>query len=263
MARREHATERGQQQGSGRSEDEGDAGGDGEWVQMYDYEANCGIEVYGSLAVTDKSNAVVAVQPRWGNTTPLQIELDQRLVRGLGGIEAVESLILSHNAQGGTLINMNVLSKEQVLQAHENPARHPDLVDGLFLAGEGPGVLPAGPPGAVGHRRPCSIGVSGGSDHGPVVPGGHGEPEDRHEGEMHQPEGRLMAGKLRDPHPGNQGGENYETSHVEHPLEPDGSPHLRQPLQGIQNRAHASIRPVFRQRPLAQMGYRQALFLIE
>jgi hypothetical protein len=36
-----------------------------------------------------------------------------------------------------------------------------------------------------------------------------------------------------------------------------------QPLQGIQNRAHASIRPVVRQRPLAQMGYRQAWFLIE
>jgi formate C-acetyltransferase len=82
----------------------------------------------GGLAVTAKSTAVASVQPRWGNTTPLQIELDQRLVQGLGGLEAVESLILSHNTQGGTLINLNVLSKQQILEAHEDPMRHPDLV---------------------------------------------------------------------------------------------------------------------------------------
>jgi formate C-acetyltransferase len=82
----------------------------------------------GGLAVTAKSTAVASVQPRWGNTTPLQIELDQRLVQGLGGLEAVEALILSHNAQGGTLINMNVLSKQQILEAHEDPMTHPDLV---------------------------------------------------------------------------------------------------------------------------------------
>jgi pyruvate-formate lyase len=40
----------------------------------------------------------------------------------------VEALILSHNAQGGTLINMNVLSKQQILEAHEDPMTHPDLV---------------------------------------------------------------------------------------------------------------------------------------
>jgi formate C-acetyltransferase len=82
----------------------------------------------GGLAVTAKSTAVASVQPRWGNTTPLQIELDRRLVQGIGGQEAVEALILSHNAQGGTLINMNVLSKQQIVEAHEDPMRHPDLV---------------------------------------------------------------------------------------------------------------------------------------
>jgi len=82
----------------------------------------------GSIAVTAKANAVAAVQPHWGNTTPLQIELDRRLVRSLGGIEAIEAFILAHNQQGGTLINMNVLSKEQVLEAHEDPSRHPELM---------------------------------------------------------------------------------------------------------------------------------------
>ncbi|NLG48868.1 MAG: pyruvate-formate lyase [Chloroflexi bacterium] len=82
----------------------------------------------GNVAATAKASAVAAVQPRWGNTTPLQIELDQSLVKSLGGIEAVENLILAHNAQGGTLINMNVLSKEQILEAHADPSTHPDLV---------------------------------------------------------------------------------------------------------------------------------------
>ena len=80
------------------------------------------------MAATAKASAVAAVQPRWGNTTPLQIELDRNLVQGLGGVEAVEALILAHNEQGGTLINMNVLSKEQILEAHADPMTHPDLV---------------------------------------------------------------------------------------------------------------------------------------
>jgi pyruvate-formate lyase len=82
----------------------------------------------GSLAVTAKSNAVTAVQPPWGNTTPLQIELDRKLVGSLGGVEAIEALIHTHNRQGGTLINMNVVSREQVLEAHANPMTHPDLM---------------------------------------------------------------------------------------------------------------------------------------
>jgi formate C-acetyltransferase len=82
----------------------------------------------GSLAVTAKSNAVAAVQPPWGNTTPLQIELDRQLVHSLGGVEAIEALIRTHNRQGGTLINANVVSKEQILEAHADPMTHPDLM---------------------------------------------------------------------------------------------------------------------------------------
>ncbi|HHX65939.1 MAG TPA: pyruvate-formate lyase, partial [Chloroflexi bacterium] len=63
-----------------------------------------------------------------GNTTPLQIELDQKLVRSIGGVDALEAFIMAHNEMGGTLINMNVLSKEQVIEAHEDPNRHPDLM---------------------------------------------------------------------------------------------------------------------------------------
>ncbi len=82
----------------------------------------------GGSAPTAKSNAVATVQPKWGNTTPLQIDLDSKLARDIGGIGAVEALIKGHNELGGSLINMNVISKEQVLEAHADPSKYPDLI---------------------------------------------------------------------------------------------------------------------------------------
>lgn len=82
----------------------------------------------GGGAPTAKSNAVAAVQPGWGNSAPLQIDFDKHLAKEYGGLEAVEALIKTHNAQGGTLINVNVISKEQLLEAHEDPEKYPDLV---------------------------------------------------------------------------------------------------------------------------------------
>jgi len=37
-------------------------------------------------------------------------------------------MIITHNQQSGTLININILSKEQILEAHANPDKYPDLV---------------------------------------------------------------------------------------------------------------------------------------
>jgi formate C-acetyltransferase len=82
----------------------------------------------GSVALTAKANAVAATQSGWGNTTPLQVELDDKLVKSMGGVEALMAFVLAHNRQGGTLINMNVISKEAILEAHEDPATHPDLM---------------------------------------------------------------------------------------------------------------------------------------
>jgi len=82
----------------------------------------------GVAAPTAKSQAVAMVQPGWGNSAPLQVDLDNRLVREQGGIPAVEALIKTHNSQGGTLININVISKEQILEAHADPSKYPDLV---------------------------------------------------------------------------------------------------------------------------------------
>jgi len=82
----------------------------------------------GGGAPTAKSNAVASVQPGWGNTTPLQIDLDTGLAKQIGGVEAVEALFKGHAEQGGTLINVNVVSKEQILEAHADPSKYPDLV---------------------------------------------------------------------------------------------------------------------------------------
>lgn len=82
----------------------------------------------GVGAPTAKSNAVADVQPGWGNSAPLQLDFDKHLAQESGGLEAVESMIKTHNEQGGTLININILSKEQILEAHADPDKYPDLV---------------------------------------------------------------------------------------------------------------------------------------
>ena len=68
----------------------------------------------GQAAPTAKAVAVANCQPGWGNSAPLQIELDTTLAKNAGGIGAVENRILTHNEMGGTLININILSKRKI-----------------------------------------------------------------------------------------------------------------------------------------------------
>jgi formate C-acetyltransferase len=82
----------------------------------------------GGTAPTAKANAVAAVQSGWGNSTPLQLDVDAKLAKEIGGINNIKALIKVHNRMGGTLININVISKDKILEAHANPDRYPDLV---------------------------------------------------------------------------------------------------------------------------------------
>ena len=82
----------------------------------------------GGGAPTAKSTAVASVQPKWGNTTPLQVDIDSALIDDAGGVEAVEALIRGHNDLGGSIVNINVISKEDILKAHANADLYPDLV---------------------------------------------------------------------------------------------------------------------------------------
>jgi len=72
--------------------------------------------------------AVAGVNPGWGNSAPMQIDLDPGLAADDEGIDHVMSLITTHFDLGGTQINMNIMDKAQVLAAHEDPSLYPDLI---------------------------------------------------------------------------------------------------------------------------------------
>lgn len=84
--------------------------------------------VEGGGAPTAMAVAVASVQCGYGNTAPLQLDMDPILVRGWEGLAKIEALIRGHFALGGTMINMNVVSKEQILEAHKDPSRYPNLI---------------------------------------------------------------------------------------------------------------------------------------
>ncbi len=79
-------------------------------------------------AITSQASGIAAVQCGYGNTAPLQLEFDPQLKADKKGVEIISNLILTHFKEGGTLININVLDKEKLLKAHENPDLYPDLV---------------------------------------------------------------------------------------------------------------------------------------
>jgi formate C-acetyltransferase len=79
-------------------------------------------------APTALALTVAAIQPGYGNTAPMQIELDPGLSKNKEDIEKVADLIRTHFDLGGTQINMNILDKKAILEAHADPSTHPDLV---------------------------------------------------------------------------------------------------------------------------------------
>jgi pyruvate-formate lyase len=79
-------------------------------------------------APTALALTVAAVQPGYGNTAPMQIELDPGLSRSDEGVETVADLIKTHFDLGGTQINMNIIDKKKILEAHRDPSKFPDLV---------------------------------------------------------------------------------------------------------------------------------------
>jgi len=79
-------------------------------------------------APTALAVAVAAVQPGYGNTAPLQIDLDPGLSNTPEDVANVTALIGGHFELGGTQINMNILNKDQLLEAHRDPGRFPDLI---------------------------------------------------------------------------------------------------------------------------------------
>lgn len=75
-----------------------------------------------------KATAVALAQPGYGNSAPLHLDIDMDMLAREGGVDALVALIHTHNHMGGTLINLNCLTKEKLMRAHENPDKYPDLL---------------------------------------------------------------------------------------------------------------------------------------
>ncbi len=81
-----------------------------------------------SFSPTLKANAVAMVQPGYGNSAPLHLDIDADMLKNHGGIDTLAALIKTHNEMGGTLINLNCITKDQIRRAHADPDSEPDLV---------------------------------------------------------------------------------------------------------------------------------------
>ncbi|MFP4057623.1 MAG: pyruvate formate lyase family protein [Candidatus Brocadiia bacterium] len=79
-------------------------------------------------APTQVAAAVARVQPGYGNTAPLQLDLDPGMADTEERLAKVEALLRAHFQMGGTLVNINVLDKETILEAHRDPQAYPDLL---------------------------------------------------------------------------------------------------------------------------------------
>jgi formate C-acetyltransferase len=58
----------------------------------------------------------------------LQLDLDPGLGRTTESLDRIEALIRTHFDLGGTMVNINVLDRDTLLAAQEDPERFPDLI---------------------------------------------------------------------------------------------------------------------------------------
>jgi formate C-acetyltransferase len=80
-------------------------------------------------ALTAMANAVASVQCGYGNTAPIQLEINPMVMKGEEGIRNFIAFIKAYcNHMDGTLMNINIFDKEKILEAHKDPSLYPDLV---------------------------------------------------------------------------------------------------------------------------------------
>ena len=79
-------------------------------------------------ALTAMSNAICKIQPGYGNTAPIQLELDPCMARDGEAAQKVVDYIRTINQQGSTLLNINIIDAQQIIAADKNPELFPDLV---------------------------------------------------------------------------------------------------------------------------------------
>jgi formate C-acetyltransferase len=79
-------------------------------------------------AVTAMCNSIAAVQPGYGNTAPVQLELDPGIVDSKEGVKKMAAMIKTICTTGNTLLNINIIDSDKILEAHKDPFKYPDLV---------------------------------------------------------------------------------------------------------------------------------------
>ncbi|MDR2649675.1 MAG: pyruvate formate lyase family protein [Clostridiales bacterium] len=79
-------------------------------------------------ALTAMSNSICAIQPGYGNTSPIQLELDPGMAQDEEGVAKIVDYIRTICEQGSTLLNINIIDANKILAANENPDAYPDLV---------------------------------------------------------------------------------------------------------------------------------------
>ena len=82
-----------------------------------------------SGALTAMGVAVAGVQPAWGNTAPIQLEIDPVLAKGEEGIDNIMSWLMTYCCDlGGSLVNINIVDGAKLLDAYEHPEKYPDMI---------------------------------------------------------------------------------------------------------------------------------------
>lgn len=80
-------------------------------------------------AATAAARAVAAIQPGYGNTAPLQIELDQGFLKSSPDPAGqLMALFEGHFKLGGTLVNVNIVDAAKLRAAEKEPEKFPELI---------------------------------------------------------------------------------------------------------------------------------------
>ena len=79
-------------------------------------------------AATAVAKAVASVQCGYGNTSPLQLELDASFVNCADTVGRLMALFRTHFKLGGTLINVNIVDAKTLRAAQKEPEKFPDLI---------------------------------------------------------------------------------------------------------------------------------------
>ncbi|MBQ3424970.1 MAG: formate acetyltransferase [Clostridia bacterium] len=79
-------------------------------------------------AVTSMCNSIAAVQPYYGNTAPVQLEVDPQIMNDEEGVDKMCAMVRGIINSGNTLLNINIIDAKKILEAHKDPYKYPDLV---------------------------------------------------------------------------------------------------------------------------------------